>query len=238
MGNQRSLSSIEEEISGQFSIGRKSIDYSSSYHIHKLQNWTYLAAKRLLDILGSLVGLSALALILPYVYFKLRKESPGPIFFAQERMGLLNKEFKCYKIRTMHLQDHQDKDKPAVTKIGDNRIFIFGGKLRRMNLDELPQFWNVLKGDMSLVGPRPYMVSECWYWSEEIENWNDRYIVKPGITGLAQVYGYRGGTLDKSLMAERLKRDLRYIDVAKTSVDLTIMLKTLYQMIRRDTKAH
>jgi len=227
-----------EEISQRFVVGKTSLDYQSTYHALKSHRLYYLLGKRIIDIVGSIVGLTALLLILPYAYYKIRKESPGPVFFAQERMGYLNREFKCYKIRTMHVKKVADTGKPAVTTVGDDRVFVFGGKLRRLNLDELPQFWNVLKGDMSLVGPRPYMVSECWYWSDEITDWNDRYLVKPGITGLAQVYGYRGGTLVKKSMEERLKRDLKYIKTARLGVDLKIMLKTITQMVRRNTKAH
>jgi putative colanic acid biosysnthesis UDP-glucose lipid carrier transferase len=235
---QKDYLTKSEEISGKFVVSKSTLGYQSTYHVRKTQRLYYLLCKRITDVLGSIVGLTLLALVLPYVYYKIRKESPGPIFFAQERMGHLNQEFKCYKIRTMHVKKPVDTNKPAITKVGDDRIFVFGGKLRRLNLDELPQFWNVLKGEMSLVGPRPYMVSECWYWSDEIEDWNDRYLVKPGITGLAQAYGYRGGTLDKKSMSERLKRDLRYIKVARISVDIKIMLKTVKQMIKRDTKAH
>jgi putative colanic acid biosysnthesis UDP-glucose lipid carrier transferase len=198
----------------------------------------YKILQRFLDISGALVGLGILGAVFPYIYFKIKKESPGPVLFKQERMGLNNRVFVCYKIRTMDLNNHEDSNELNITKNGDRRIFVFGGKLRSLNLDELPQFYNVLKGEMTLVGPRPYPIAECSHWSEQIPYWHKRYIVKPGVTGFAQVTGHRGGTTDINMIVERLKRDFRYIKTASTITDIKIMIKTVKQMLKGNTQAH
>jgi putative colanic acid biosynthesis UDP-glucose lipid carrier transferase len=138
----------------------------------------------------------------------------------------------------MHLHTHPNSDGITVTLPGDSRIFLFGRHLRRLNLDELPQFYNVLKGEMTLVGPRPYQVDECRHWSTLIPNWNYRYRVKPGISGLAQAHGHRGGTTDVRDMVERLKRDFRYMKTESTIIDIRIMIKTVKKMFIKKTGAH
>lgn len=195
--------------------------------------------KRSLDLLGACVGLVLLGMMMPFIAKRIRKESVGPILFKQPRTGIDGTVFQCYKIRTMHLNDDKGQNgKPVVTTVGDPRIFEFGHFLRRTNLDELPQLINVLKGEMSLVGPRPYHVAECQHWEELIPHWLVRYAVKPGITGWAQVTGYRGGTLSAAHMTQRLRRDFKYIETASLWLDIRIIWKTLMQMLYRKTSAH
>lgn len=195
--------------------------------------------KRSLDVVGSLVGLVVLGVLMPFIASRIRKESSGPILFKQARTGLDSSVFQCYKIRTMHVNDDRGSNgSPIVTTVGDPRIFPFGHFLRRTNLDELPQLINVLRGEMSLVGPRPYPVAECQHWEEHIPNWNVRYVLKPGMTGWAQVAGYRGGTLDLDHMTQRLRRDFKYIETASVWLDLMIIWKTVVQMFKRKTNGH
>lgn len=195
--------------------------------------------KRTVDVVGSLVGLVILGLAMPFIARRIREESPGPILFKQARTGLDSTVFQCYKIRTMHVNDDRGTNgQPVITTIGDPRIFEFGHFLRQTNLDELPQLINVLKGEMSLVGPRPYPVAECQHWEEHIPNWTVRYVVKPGMSGWAQVAGYRGGTLSTSHMTQRLRRDFKYIETASFWLDMLIIWKTVMQMFKRKTNAH
>lgn len=195
--------------------------------------------KRFIDIIGGTVGFLLLVFITPFIYFKIQKQSPGSIIFKQPRMGKDGKTFLCYKFRTMHINDDSNRNgKPVVTEFGDPRIFPFGQFLRNSNLDELPQLLNVLKGEMSLVGPRPYPVKECQYWSKEIPNWQLRYQTKPGITGWAQVTGFRGGTLDVDHMTRRLQRDFVYLENKSLLFDYKILIKTFKHMLVGRTKAH
>jgi putative colanic acid biosynthesis UDP-glucose lipid carrier transferase len=128
--------------------------------------------------------------------------------------------------------------KPDITVEGDERIFAFGRFLRLLNLDELPQIINVLKGDMSLVGPRPYPVDECSYWNSTFDDFFYRYAVKPGITGFSQVKGFRGGTYNVDHMRKRTDYDLIYVQKNTLVMDLYIILKTVTKMINLDTNAH
>ena len=196
--------------------------------------------KRTIDIIGAGFGLLMLGLIFPFVYLGIKLSSKGPVLFLQPRTGLNGKSFLCFKFRTMYIREVESKDgKPVVTQKGDNRIFGFGNLLRMTNIDELPQLINVLRGDMSLVGPRPLPVKECRYWQRIIPGFDMRYHnTRPGLTGWAQVTGYRGGNLDPIHMYYRLKRDLRYIEHASLKLDLEIMWRTVKQMITSTTGAH
>lgn len=203
-------------------------------------NHRYQRVKRILDIVGATCGLFGLGLLYPFIAAGIKLSSRGPIMFIQDRTGRNGKVFRCYKFRTMHtgITKKNEDDEPIVTEIGDRRIFKFGEFLRTSNLDELPQLINVLKGDMSLVGPRPLEVKECRYWRSKIPNFELRYAVKPGLTGWAQVTGYRGGTLDIKHMAFRLKRDFKYIENYCLLLDFNIIYRTIKHMIHQKTQAH
>ncbi|RNC86048.1 MAG: sugar transferase [Balneola sp.] len=205
---------------------------------YKLTQKDYLG-KRFLDIILSLIGFVPFLVIFPFLALGIRISSNGSILFKQKRTGRNGKSFTCYKFRTMHVfYDNPQSEKPALTQKKDVRIFSFGSFLRKSNLDELPQLFNVLKGDMSLVGPRPYMEDECSYWNKKFDDFYYRYAVKPGITGLSQVKGFRGGTFDENHMRERLNWDLIYVEKQSFWLDIKIIFNTVLQMLHLNTNAH
>jgi putative colanic acid biosynthesis UDP-glucose lipid carrier transferase len=198
-----------------------------------------LYGKRGLDIIIGSVAFIVLAILYPIIALGIKINSSGQVVYKQKRTGLKGEVFTCYKFRTMHIVEKRKYDNtPIVTKYGDSRIFGFGNILRKTNLDELPQVINVLRGEMSLVGPRPYTVDECNYWNSIFDDFYYRYMLKPGITGYAQVSGYRGGTLDKEHMRRRLDKDLVYIEKHSILLDLKIIFKTVKQMVSFRTNAH
>jgi lipopolysaccharide/colanic/teichoic acid biosynthesis glycosyltransferase len=150
------------------------------------------------------------------------RESPGPVFFRQRRMGIRGQRFEMIKLRSMKLGADQGP-RPGWTVKDDPRRLRIGKRMRSWNLDELPQFWNVLKGDMSLVGPRPEDVEVIREFKEVIPHYNARHHVKPGITGWAQVHGLRGDTD----LVERIRHDLHYIEHWSLWLDFRIMVMTL-----------
>lgn len=195
--------------------------------------------KRFFDLCLSTLGFLVMAALYPVVVVGIKTASRGPVLYKQLRTGQHGREFTCYKFRTMHINDiNSEEDEPVVTKERDRRIFGFGNWLRRTNLDELPQVINVLKGEMSIVGPRPYAVNECLYWNTTFEDHFHRYAMKPGITGYAQILGYRGGTLDEGKMRIRLDKDLVYVRKQSLLFDLQIVFETLKQMLHLKTNAH
>lgn len=201
-----------------------------------LQAFYNRALKRSFDLVFSSV---VLCTIFPILYvligFLIKRSSPGPIFFKQKRTGLYGHDFECYKFRTMRVNDQADtmqavKDDPRKTKIGDF--------LRRTNLDEFPQFINVFKGDMSVVGPRPHMLKHTEQYSALIDKYMVRHLMKPGVTGWAQVTGYRGETKTLEQMEGRVKRDVWYIENWTFFLDLKIIVVTLVNMFRGDKNAY
>ncbi len=166
----------------------------------------------------------------------IKLSSPGPVFFKQKRTGYEGKEFWCYKFRSMHAS--ADADTKQAVK-GDSRVFPFGEFLRRSSLDELPQFINVLKGDMSIVGPRPHMVHHTDIYSDLIGDYMIRHLAKPGITGWAQVNGCRGETKELSEMKERVEKDIWYIEHWSVELDISIIFLTVWQLLKHaDQKAY
>lgn len=197
------------------------------------------SGKRTIDILCGTIAFLFFLVSYPFIALGIKLSSKGPVLFKQKRTGQNGKEFICYKFRTMHQVNLRRIDgKPVVTQKGDKRIFFFGSLLRMTNLDELPQIINVFKGDMSLVGPRPYAVNECRHWNSTFEDHYYRYSVKPGVTGLAQINGLRGGTHNEELMRQRLDKDLVYVQKQSLSFDLYILLHTILQMLKLETNAH
>lgn len=192
--------------------------------------------KRLFDIVFSLL---VLILVFPIVFIIsaiiIKIQSPGPIFFRQQRTGLDGKSFGCLKFRSMHVND--DADKVQATK-DDPRKFSYGNFMRKTNIDELPQFINVLIGDMSVVGPRPHMLKHTDEYSSIINRYMVRHLAKPGITGLAQVSGFRGETYKLSQMEDRVKKDIEYIENWTLLLDIKIIIKTITNVVHGEKNAY
>lgn len=191
--------------------------------------------KRCFDILVSIVILACLLPFIPIIAVIIKLQSPGPVFFIQKRTGVDGKDFSMYKFRSMHV--NKDSDKLQATK-DDPRKFAFGNFMRRTNIDELPQFLNVLRGDMSIVGPRPHMLAHTEEYRHKIEEYMLRHYVRPGITGWAQTTGFRGETSELWQMEGRVKRDIWYIQNWTFWLDLRIILKTLWNMMHREEGAY
>ena len=193
--------------------------------------------KRSADVVFSflfLITLFPLIWIICAIGIKL--SSPGPVFFKQKRTGYEGKEFWCYKFRSMH--QSADADTKQAEK-GDSRVFKFGEFLRRSSIDELPQFINVFKGDMSIIGPRPHMLHHTDIYSDLIGDYMIRHLARPGITGWAQVNGCRGETKELSEMKERVEKDIWYIEHWSVELDVSIFFLTLWQLLRHeDEKAY
>lgn len=191
--------------------------------------------KRTFDVIMSLCVLLCLLPFIPIIALIIYIQSPGPIFFKQMRTGLNGRNFYCYKFRSMHV--NKDADLVQATK-NDPRKFAFGNFMRKTNIDELPQFFNVLKGDMSIVGPRPHMLRHTEIYRELIDKYMVRHFVKPGITGWAQVTGFRGETKELWQMEGRVQRDIWYIEHWSIWLDLLIMWKTAKQVVVPDKNAY
>lgn len=193
------------------------------------------ALKRAFDIVFSLsVILTVFPFVVPLIALAIRLDSKGPIIFKQLRPGKKNKLFECYKFRTMTVNNSTEfqalKDDPRVTRVGKF--------LRKTNLDELPQFVNVLLGNMSVVGPRPNMVSQLEEYSKKIERYKVRHFVTPGITGYAQVNGYRGETREPGLMEKRVEYDVMYLENWSLTLDIKIIFLTVWNMIKGEKRAY
>jgi putative colanic acid biosynthesis UDP-glucose lipid carrier transferase len=181
--------------------------------------------KRAMDVAGAGVLLLLLIPVFIVVACAIRLESKGPAFFRQRRGGQHGRSFSIYKFRTMRVMEDGERITQARQK--DPRITPFGAFLRKTSMDELPQLINVLKGEMSLVGPRPHAVAHDHEFQERIPAYSRRFAMKPGITGLAQVRGFRGETLTSESLEGRLTADLEYIDNWSLVGDLRLLVATL-----------
>jgi putative colanic acid biosysnthesis UDP-glucose lipid carrier transferase len=190
----------------------------------------FLIGKRLFDIIAALL-ISALVLswLIPILAILIKLDSKGPVFFVQTRVGFLGIPFRCYKLRTMVVNSDADSKQAAVN---DSRITRLGHFLRVTSLDELPQFLNVLIGNMSIVGPRPFMTKDDQDFSVAVSNYPLRYCAKPGISGMAQVKGYRGRTDDFQSIFHRYQWDTFYIRNARPSLDFKILRLTVVQIFK------
>ena len=165
-----------------------------------------------------------------YAVYKIKKESPGPILYTQIRIGERNRPFTCYKFRSMHQDSHFD----PYTRKNDNRIFPFGHFMRKSRIDELPQLVNVLKGDMHLIGPRAEWNILVEQYEQELPYYNERHLVKPGITGWAQVNYPYGANIEDT--RQKLMYDLYYIKYWNLFLEVKIALKTvLVMLLKRGT---
>lgn len=207
-----------------------------SYCRNPLTKVHNILLKRIFDIIISLIViLCFLSWMIPVIGALIKLSSPGPVFFRQKRTGYHNKDFTCLKFRSMCV--NCDADKIQATK-DDKRISRVGRFLRKSNLDEFPQFINVLLGDMSVVGPRPHMLSHTEYYSKKIDKYMVRHSVLPGITGYAQVMGARGETKRIEDMQTRVEYDLWYMENWSFFLDIKIILHTFLIMCNGDKNAY
>lgn len=199
------------------------------------QNWYTLYGKRIFDFVVSLfVCAFVLSWMIPLLSLCIRFSSPGPGLFIQVRTGRKGRVFYCLKFRTMYFEKNSAFSQ---AKQGDPRVTKLGLFLRRTNLDEMPQFLNVLLGDMSLVGPRPHAIQHDGQYWNLIETYPHRYSIRPGITGLAQVRGARGETTDIIRMRHRVKYDLHYIKRQSLLIDIKLCWLTVKPMIKGKVNA-
>ncbi len=203
-----------------------------------LQSPVYRLMKRALDIAVAVPAL--LLVVLPVALitkYRQRSESPGPLFYRQWRHGRRNRPFQVWKFRTMHVQALQTVPASVQAKREDPRVFPFGNWLRRHSLDELPQFFNVLTGEMSVVGPRPHFVEHTDVFAVEAK-YHIRSFVKPGITGLAQVNGCRGEVRTPEDIERRVRWDIRYVQQWTLALDVWLILRTAGQVLRPPNEAY
>lgn len=192
--------------------------------------------KRVFDILFSLfILVFVMSWLTPIIWLLIKLDSKGPVFFKQKREGLNSELFICYKFRSMRINvasnhNHTVKNDVRVTKLGSF--------LRKTSLDELPQFFNVLQGNMSVVGPRPHLKSLSIEYQKNVNNYLERHAMKPGITGLAQVRGYRGEIRKKSDIKNRIRLDIFYIENWSILLDIKIILQTIFNVYKGEEKAY
>ncbi len=189
--------------------------------------------KRVFDLLISIpVVFLALPLTTVMVWFFQRMQSAGPVFFTQERVGAGGRHFTILKYRSMAHSEEDDDEQESVQAVKDDeRVFPFGRFIRKFSMDELPQFVNVLRGDMSLVGPRPYMPCHDALFSKDFKAYKVRQFVKPGVTGPAQCRGLRGEVIDKESLNERIELDFHYVGNWSIWLDIEIVIKTFKQVL-------
>jgi len=203
--------------------------------------WRFV--KRIFDLIFSLtVAILLLSWLIPLISLLIKLSSRGPVFFLQDRIGLNNEKFRCIKFRSMYTGNEKRGKIFSPTFENDRRVTGFGKLLRRLNLDELPQFWNVIKGEMSIVGPRPLAVP----FGDDFKIYSNaiilRQLVKPGLTGWAQVHGLRGEVADRienrNRTVKRIEYDIWYIRNWSCRLDIRIIILTVWQMITNRTAAH
>jgi len=188
--------------------------------------------KRAFDLM---ISLPALAFALPVCMVMVKifqiLQSPGPLFFRQERVGLAGKRFVIWKFRSMIHDESGKRDEAEQARPQDSRIFSLGRIMRRFSIDEIPQFINVLKGDMSLVGPRPYLAEHDYLFQRDYKAYRIRQFVKPGVTGPAQCRGLRGEFTDPSLVRKRIELDFNYVGNWSIWLDVEIVIRTIGQVL-------
>lgn len=215
-------------------IGAESIRASSGTHVHYIKPWSYLLHKRVLDFSLTLVALAILFVPMLIIAALIKISSKGPVFYRQNRHGLHARIFRIWKFRTMSCVEDDGNFKQAVP--GDVRVTRIGKILRRTSLDELPNLFNVLSGEMSLVGPRPHAVKLEQDLKACTSEYEKRSKVKPGITGLAQVRGFRGPTDTLERILGRVKYDNCYVDECSVGLDIKILFQTI-KVILKDPMA-
>ncbi|MDQ2753560.1 MAG: undecaprenyl-phosphate glucose phosphotransferase, partial [Bacteroidota bacterium] len=230
-------------------VTEKSVDSSDYFHVDFFSQMPVISLraeplleghnslkKRVFDLLvSSAVIIFLLSWLTPLLAILIKLSSKGPVFFKQERSGRNNKSFWCYKFRSMTINGGSDAFQ--ATK-NDNRVTRLGSFLRKTSIDELPQFFNVIKGNMSISGPRPHMLLHTTKYSAIINQYMVRQFLKPGITGWAQVNGYRGETSDTSLMEKRIEHDIWYMENWSLMLDIKIVFMTAINIFKGESNAY
>ena len=230
-------------------VTTKNVDSSTYYHVdfishmpvislraEPLQKTRNSLRKRLFDLMVSTAAIIfLLSWLTPILAILIKLSSKGPVFFKQERSGKDNKPFWCYKFRSMTVNTNSNA--VQATK-NDKRITWIGGIMRKTSLDELPQFFNVFIGNMSITGPRPHMLLHTEEYSAIINKYMVRQLLKPGITGWAQVNGYRGETADPSLMEKRVEYDIWYMENWSLMLDIKVLFMTVINIFKGETNAY
>ena len=193
------------------------------------------ALKRAFDFVFALLAITLFSPLLIVIAVAIRLTSPGPVFFCQKRTGYRGAEFTMFKFRTMRVNDQADT---VAARPGDSRVTAVGRLLRHTSFDEFPQFFNVLCGDMSVVGPRPHMLSQTEQYRRMLSRYMTRHAVKPGITGWAQINGCRGLADTPQRMQQRFNLDIWYIRNRTFLLDLRIIARTALSILRGDPKAY
>ncbi len=193
------------------------------------------ALKRTFDFVFALLAITLFSPLLIVIAVAIRLTSPGPVFFCQKRTGYRGAEFTMFKFRTMRVNDQADT---VAARPGDSRVTSVGRLLRHTSFDEFPQFFNVLCGDMSVVGPRPHMLSQTEQYRRMLSRYMTRHAVKPGITGWAQINGCRGLADTPQRMQQRFNLDIWYIRNRTFLLDLRIIARTALSILRGDPKAY
>ena len=225
------MPTLYEELLGRVPIHHLESDWIIRSFVDEARSGSFFEiGKRLLDIIGSIVGLLILVVLLPFLSIAIVIDSGWPIFYSQERLGRGGHQFKIIKLRTMR-QDAEKEGKPQMAGENDSRITRVGNFMRTTRLDEVPQFWNVLRGEMSIVGPRAERAQWVATFQQEIPFYRARLMVKPGITGWAQInYGYAATVEDTAV---KLEYDLYYIKHRSVMMDIVIILRTISTVLGR-----
>jgi exopolysaccharide biosynthesis polyprenyl glycosylphosphotransferase len=186
--------------------------------------------KRAIDVAIAIpIMIFVFPVLMLIVFISQRVQSPGPLFHIQRRAGLQNRQFAIYKFRTMHSNNGEVSRQASVE---DKRIYPLGKWFRKLSIDEVPQFWNVLRGDMSIVGPRPHLIEHNQQFSKYMANYHVRTFVKPGITGLAQVRGFRGEAHHGADIANRVACDIEYLENWNLSLEVAIIMRTFWHLVK------
>lgn len=224
---------------GNYNLNLKPEKFGSIHlftnHTEPLRSFGNRLLKRSFDVVVSSLTCIVMLPFLPIIALIIKHQSPGPLLFKQKRTGMNGETFTCYKFRSMHVNKAADTQQATQD---DPRKFPFGNFMRKSNLDEFPQFFNVLIGNMSIVGPRPHMLLHTEVYSEQIGRYMVRHFCKPGITGWAQVTGFRGETKELWQMEERIRRDIWYIENWSFSLDLHIIFMTFTSIFKHDKNAY
>ena len=206
-----------------------------SHHVSPLDSIFHRTQKRIFDIIFSgLVIIVLLSWFIPLIAALIMADSKGPLFFIQKRPGRFKKPFSCIKLRSMTVNNRTEKSASR----NDTRITRIGKFIRKTSIDELPQFFNVFFGQMSIVGPRPNLISQNDRYSKIFDDYSKRMYLKPGITGLAQVSGARGGIDNDIEMKHRIKYDMFYIRNWSFALDIKIVIQTVINIFRGEEKAY